>query len=241
MWAILPLKDFVSAKQRLSGLLSPSERRGLFQAMVEDVLATLCGHPQLDGVLLVSDDPAAKLLAQHYGAEFLPETELEAKGLNAVVTATVRRLAERGNDEVLVVHGDLPLLTREEISTLIATHRRAGRPAVTIATDRHRKGSNCVVATPASALEFCYGADSLAAHSAQSETLGAQLTVLELTGAGCDIDRPADLLVCLQQSEGGAGHTREYLRQSGIDRRLALMTADEANGASAGSIDRFTG
>ena len=37
MWAVLPLKDFVSAKQRLSGVLSATARRRLFHAMVEDV------------------------------------------------------------------------------------------------------------------------------------------------------------------------------------------------------------
>ena len=37
--ALLPLKDLVQAKTRLGGLLRPSERRALAQAMAEDVLA----------------------------------------------------------------------------------------------------------------------------------------------------------------------------------------------------------
>ena len=39
--ALVPLKDLVQAKSRLSGLLRPSERRALAQAMAEDVLAVL--------------------------------------------------------------------------------------------------------------------------------------------------------------------------------------------------------
>jgi len=39
--ALLPLKEFAAAKQRLSGLLSAAERTQLFQAMVEDVLLVL--------------------------------------------------------------------------------------------------------------------------------------------------------------------------------------------------------
>ena len=38
VWALLPLKDFVNAKKRLSGVLSAAERRRLFHVMVEDVL-----------------------------------------------------------------------------------------------------------------------------------------------------------------------------------------------------------
>ena len=59
-WALLPLKDLVRAKTRLAGLLAPSERRALAQAMVEDVLGALTACSQLEGVLLVTDDPAGR-------------------------------------------------------------------------------------------------------------------------------------------------------------------------------------
>jgi 2-phospho-L-lactate guanylyltransferase len=41
MWALLPLKRFSAAKQRLAGVLSPAERRSLVLAMASDVLDTL--------------------------------------------------------------------------------------------------------------------------------------------------------------------------------------------------------
>ncbi|MFZ5913432.1 MAG: 2-phospho-L-lactate guanylyltransferase, partial [Pseudomonadota bacterium] len=37
IWAIVPIKDLSRAKQRLSGLLSETERRALGLAMLEDV------------------------------------------------------------------------------------------------------------------------------------------------------------------------------------------------------------
>ena len=40
-WAILPVKEMGSAKQRLAPLLSPEERIGLMQVMLRDVLAAL--------------------------------------------------------------------------------------------------------------------------------------------------------------------------------------------------------
>ena len=42
--ALLPLKDLLLAKSRLAGLLHPSERCALTQAMAEDVLGVLASH-----------------------------------------------------------------------------------------------------------------------------------------------------------------------------------------------------
>ena len=61
--ALVPLKDLVQAKSRLAGLLRPSERRALAQAMAEDVLNVLANHVNVAGITLVSDDPGAGLPA----------------------------------------------------------------------------------------------------------------------------------------------------------------------------------
>jgi len=65
--ALVPLKDLVQAKSRLAGLLRPSERRALAQAMVEDVLSVLSRHKDIVRVTLVSDDPGARHCAGHSG------------------------------------------------------------------------------------------------------------------------------------------------------------------------------
>ena len=91
VWAVLPLKDFVNAKQRLSGVLAPHERRHLFHTMVEDVLDVLANHPLIENTVIVSDDPSAELLADRYQLSCWPESSLAlapaAKGLSAVVDA----------------------------------------------------------------------------------------------------------------------------------------------------------
>ena len=90
--ALVPLKDLVQAKTRLAGLLRPSERRALAQAMVEDVLTVLTDHPDIEQVTLVSDDPGANLLASNYGVDCWPEYSLGARGLNAVIERASARL-----------------------------------------------------------------------------------------------------------------------------------------------------
>ena len=121
--ALVPLKDLVTAKTRLAGILRPSERRALALAMVEDVLAVLAPHPDISRVVLLSNDPGAHLLAEKYAAEYWPESGFEGTGLNALLTAAAGRLLDQGCDALVILHGDLPLLQTEDITAVVRQHR----------------------------------------------------------------------------------------------------------------------
>lgn len=225
MWAVLPLKDFADAKQRLAGLLDGAQRIGLLRAMVGDVLCTLRGHPDLDGTLVVSADPLARALAQSHGADFVSETALGVQGLNAVVQAAVAQLARDGEDEVLILHGDMPLISTDEISQLIRHHRLAPAPALTLATDRHGDGSNGLLCSASAAIGFAYGKGSCARHREQAQRAGMSCNILTLPGMSCDIDEPADLVALLDHPHLAAAHgTRNYLAASGITHLLLAQT-----------------
>lgn len=221
MWAVLPLKDFARSKQRLAGLLDASQRGGLLEAMANDVLQTLSGHPDIEGTLVVSSDPAARRLARTYGAGFVSEAELGVSGLNPLVQAAVALLARHGIDEVLVLHGDLPLITVAEVSQLVQQHRSTPSPSLTLATDRHRDGSNGLLCQTANAPCFGYGKGSCQWHQEQAHLAGMTCTVLFLPGIGSDIDESGDLLAFLNHSNASAAtHTGRYLAASGIARQL---------------------
>lgn len=223
MWALLPLKNFDEAKQRLSGVLSPLERRGLFQAMVEDVLEVLHKHPHLDGILLLSDDPTARLLAELYQVDFLQESALCARGLNGVVQAGVEYLAEQGINDVMVIHGDLPLISAEEVSHLINCHKQQS-PALTIAPDARQEGTNCLLCNPASVLTYCYGNQSLARHSLQSRQKNLALKIELLWGMSRDIDTPEDLDFLIRNAgDNNATRTSRFIVDSGIGERIEVM------------------
>ena len=75
VWAIVPVKNLPQAKQRLAGVLSASERRALFRAMLEDVLGALSKNKSIAGILVVTRDDEATTLAASYGARVLEEAE----------------------------------------------------------------------------------------------------------------------------------------------------------------------
>lgn len=233
VWALLPLKDFVNAKQRLSGVLSPHERRHFFHSMVEDVLAVLAHHEGIEKTVIVSDDPSAELLAEHYGVDFWPESSLAGSGLNAVVTAFARQIQQLGVDSLLVVHGDLPLLTGEQLDRLLASH--SSSPGVTLAPDRHLLGSNCLLCSPPAVIDFHYGENSFQLHRQACERSDVVFSECLLDGVSCDVDNPEDILVLLQKSATDKKSVR-YLKETGIAERLQAMSIGD--GSAALKIDR---
>jgi 2-phospho-L-lactate guanylyltransferase len=221
MQVLLPLKEFAASKQRLSGVLSATERARLLQSMVGDVLGVLTLHPEIERVAICSRDRSALWLANYYGVDFIDEDRARGGDLNSAVNAAVSDLVAAGCRDILVAHGDLPLLSAQDISAFLRSHRRAGQRAVTIAPDRRGLGTNLLAWRPLDLFRAQYGVESCSRHSAQARALGAQLTLCELAGARCDIDEPEDLLLMLTQTNDSAAHnTVTFLYESGIAERL---------------------
>ena len=74
-FALVPVKDISKAKERLSPLLSQSERTDLAFAMLEDVLIALRGSKLLDRILVVTLDENAIKLAESLDIEAIKETK----------------------------------------------------------------------------------------------------------------------------------------------------------------------
>lgn len=219
--ALVLLKDLVQAKTRLAGLLAPSERRALAQAMLEDVLAALAAHPEITAITLLSDDPSAHLLAAQYGADHWVESELGCRGLNAVAGSASARLLHQCRQPVLLVHADLPLLSGADISAVLAARRDNG--GLVVGCDRHGRGTNLLCFDAAGAPEFCFGADSCARHLAAARGRGIPASVLRRAGIGLDVDEPDDLALLLRQQDLPAnGHTAALLLGAGLGARIGL-------------------
>ena len=225
LWVVIPVKDFVNAKQRLSGVLSPSERRALSQAMVEDMLECLRQVGAIDGVLLVSDDPGAELLAYRYGARVIKEKG-HSRGLNAAVEQAARYLPSLGASHMLVLHGDLPGITSRDVNTLIAELCPPGEPMLRLAPDARRQGSNGLLCSLPAPIGFRYGNDSFTQHRAACEDNGTGFDVMDLPSLQLDIDTPRDLQQLLQRCRcADAVNTKTcgVLAEYGVANRLRQM------------------
>ncbi len=222
VWAVVPVKEFEGAKQRLSSALSPDERRLLATAMLEDVLAAVSTGKALAGVLVVTLDPAAASLAARYGARVV--TEGARDGHTGAVTAAARLLVREGRAGMMTMPGDIPRLSSKEIAATLAAHRAA--PAFTIVPAHDDLGSNAIVCSPPDAVPLRFGEDSFFPHLDAARAQGIEPLVVRHPGIGMDIDNPVDLITFLRMSPTVRTRTLTFLEQSGIAGRLAETGRD---------------
>ena len=219
--AILPVKRFDAAKQRLDGELSAGTRRALAEAMITDVLVALRRTTRVDSVIVVTGEPAAEALAVGYGAWVI--TEREDHGHSEAALLGVAEAVERGADRVLLVPGDCPALRPEEVDELVgAGGGAAAGPEVVIVPDRHGSGTNALLLTPPDVIEPAFGPGSRERHELAATAAGVACEIAEIPTLAIDVDTAEDLTVlrsALAERRGGAAHTRGLLsRLAGFGR-----------------------
>jgi 2-phospho-L-lactate/phosphoenolpyruvate guanylyltransferase len=219
IWAVIPVKETTAAKERLADAVPRHLRPGLALAMLEDVLAAVEQARGLAGIAVVTIDPAVQALAQRYGARIL--TEDARGGHTAAVAAAARTLEQEGRAGMLQMPGDIPLVSADEISLLLAMRRPT--PSFTIAPSHDDFGSNAVLVCPPTAVPLTFGDDSFYPHLRAAQACGIQPLIVRQRGIGLDIDRPEDILTFAQLRS----HTRiqAFLERHGL--------AHETNGAVA--------
>lgn len=185
--AILPVKRFELAKQRLGAALEPEQRRRLARAMVGDVLLTLAAAERLAGTLVITNEADVARLAVAHGATVVADTA--EQGQSAAAELGLARALADGYERALLVPGDCPALDPAELAELLAPEPRA--PAVTIVPDRHGTGTNALLLNPPDAMPPSFGPGSFARH----------LELARTSGAACSVARPASLLLDVDTAE----------------------------------------
>jgi 2-phospho-L-lactate/phosphoenolpyruvate guanylyltransferase len=190
LWAVVPVKERASAKERLAPMLRPETRQALALAMLEDVLATVTATPRIAGLVVVTVDAEARQLAASYGGRVL---EMGARdGHTGAVAAAARLLAAEGHKGMLTLPGDIPLVTPREIASLLAAHPPA--PSFTIVPSHDERGSNAIACSPPDAVPLRFGEDSFYPHLRAAEACGIRPNVVHLPGIALDIDNPEDVV-----------------------------------------------
>ena len=143
--AILPVKRFDDAKQRLGETLAGGTRRALAEAMLADVLTALRRARRVEGVVVVTAEHAADALSRAHEAQVIRDPD--EPGHSQAASHGVRWAVDHGARRVLLVPGDCPVLDPAEVDDLLIAHPHA-EARVTIVPDRHGTGTNALVLTP---------------------------------------------------------------------------------------------
>jgi 2-phospho-L-lactate guanylyltransferase len=223
--AILPVKSFGAAKQRLATALGAGSRQALAQAMFTDVLASLRRVPGLEAVAVVTADRVAESAALGERVHVLRDTEQAGQSHAALIG--IRYALNAGFGRVLLVPGDTPLLDPAEVAELLGRS-----PAVAIVPDRHGTGTNALLLSPPDVFEPSFGPESLARHTSAARAASVAYSVERVPTLALDVDTPEDLAALAAALEGRRGQapsTRGALRQ--LDRSRARASAVATGGA----------
>jgi len=209
--AILPVKRFDTAKQRLAAGIDDSRREALVEAMLEDVLEAIGEARSIERTIVVSDEPRAAEAAAAAGAEVVADPAEPSHPRAAL--AGIARAGQLGAKRVVLLPGDCPLLEPRELDGLLT-----GVPDtyVAIVPDRHGTGTNALVLAPPDAISPAFGEGSCARHVTASREAGVPYGVEEVPSLALDLDTPADVIALTRELETQPGRARRTAKALGI-------------------------
>jgi 2-phospho-L-lactate guanylyltransferase len=209
--AVLTVKRFGKAKQRLATGIDGERRRALVAAMFADVLDAVVAARAIDRTIVVSGDPIAQEIAAGANAEIVPDPADEGHVVAAL--AGIARAQVKGAECVILLPGDCPLLEPRELDRLLT-----GVPSsyVAIVPDRHGTGTNALVLAPPTAIDPAFGEGSCARHVAAARSAGVPFAVEEVPSLALDLDTPADIVALTRELEGRRGQAKRTAKALGL-------------------------
>jgi 2-phospho-L-lactate guanylyltransferase len=234
---VVPVKTFDLAKQRLSGILQPSERAALARSMLIDVLNVVASAISPSNVIVVTSSPDASDIATSAGMRVLHEAA--CSDLNSAIEAASRHAIVQKADGFLMLPADIPEITTAAIHQAFAALDR--NCSLVLAPAISDGGTNLFACRPPQAIRPEFGTMSFARHLAAGERAGLACHVLNGPELGRDIDSPDDLIRFLDRRTSTL--TDRLLRNLGRDlglprgaSRPALEAESETRFASGGNI-----
>jgi len=194
-FVIVPVKDLSKAKERLSSLLPQHERTALAYAMLEDVLTALKECRLADRKLIVTLDAKAIEIAKALGIEVILETE--QNGESASVDYASQICKEMGAASALVIPGDAPLITSDDIDFILEREKDA--PSIIFVPARDALGTNAILRKPPDVIPSMFGDDSFNKHMNEADKNNISYESYDNPRIGLDIDRPEDLKQFMSQ------------------------------------------
>jgi 2-phospho-L-lactate/phosphoenolpyruvate guanylyltransferase len=125
--AILPVKRFSTAKQRLGESVPDSLRAELARAMVGDVLSALRDCAAIDATIVVTCEPAVAAAARYVGAIVVEDSA--QSGQSAAASIGLERALQEGFERALCIPGDCPSLDPAELDRLLMATGATASPA----------------------------------------------------------------------------------------------------------------
>ena len=220
LWALIPVKDLGSAKQRLRKYLG-ADRKAFTVAMLKDVLAALVESKEISQTAVVTADPRVAAIAKQAGAQVVDE--VETKGMNEALELGFDAIRRMGGQRIAIIPADIPLMTGTEADQLLQQlrlQRQARSDGVTgIGPSKDFDGTNFLCFETSRPIPLMFGRDSYRRHRKSAMKIGSQPILLKSPTISLDIDESKDMdafiTFCLSNPEYQKTRTWQFLQEKG--------------------------
>jgi 2-phospho-L-lactate guanylyltransferase len=217
--AIVPVKRFADAKQRLASVLEAGQRSQLAEAMFLDTLSHLRRSKRIDETIVVTAEPVVSRTARWL--EFQVIEQEDDEGQSQAASAGIQAAIEHGADRIALLPADCPLLDAAELDRHLGKVPRS----VLIVPDRHGTGTNALLLSPPDAIPPAFGPGSCARHAGLARAAGVAYAIEQIPSLALDLDTHSDLIEL--QEALGLDPTRAP--------RTAELVWEQQNGAAPGA------
>ena len=211
--ALVPIKDVTRAKTRLRAVLSKHDTAFLAEQMANLTIDTLTRSTSVGRIVLLGSSRGVASTAEEFGCEFASENP--SQDLSANLHAAASSLGLHANDTLAIFPADIPLITATDVDDLIERHEQG----LTLCPAARDGGTNALLLTPPTAIEFQFGHDSARRHAEAARAAGLPVRIIDSPVFSRDIDVPEDLDWLSRARH--AGPLLDALRRQGILPRIS--------------------
>ena len=194
---IIPAKSPSVSKSRLKNFLSDTHREKLTSALLHHVISTVVSTSSVTECVVVSSDSALINSLSSSGVSVIKETKLS--GVNAAVKLGNDYFIKKKYSCTIVLPGDLPLITSDEINLIIKLGTSSN--SVIISPSESLNGTNALLSNPPAIITTKFDQDSYNSHYSESKKLNLRTIILFAPRIMCDLDTPKDLINLMMNDE----------------------------------------
>jgi 2-phospho-L-lactate guanylyltransferase len=193
--AIIPVKTFSKAKTRLG--LPNGQKEKICEIMLEEILHTLSISPQIDKIIIVTQDERALDISSKFDVVSIVDSK--ESGVNNAVSLADQYLLENDFDVSIVFPQDIPYIKTQDIEFILKF--KADANFVIIVPSRRFDGTNALVRKPVNLMKTHYDEDSYKIHMSTAREVTREVSMVFAKRIMLDVDNMEDLKFLLSQND----------------------------------------
>ncbi len=186
---LIPVKDLSKANERLAEVLNKRQRTELAYVMLEDVFSAVKESKLADNKVIVTLDRKAEKMALEQGFDVIREEE--QLGESSSVDLALQVCRKMGALSVLVIPGDAPLITGEDIDSVLKREKKG--KSIVLVPSKDEFGTNAILRKPPDSIPSMFGDDSFRKHQEEAARRYVPCEVYKNDNISVDIDKPEDI------------------------------------------------